>query len=307
MWFLHKRTVDHSTFSAFRNRFKEQLTDLFKQLALISLGGQIDVGLAIDGTRLRSNSKRDGALKTTTIGQPSEEIAADLAKALENMKQVDISEDPDGATQKELADEIERLEQKKRALEVALEEGRKRDAAKKAKGVSRKAATARTPVTDPDSHVMNNKDGGSAPNYTPVAAADTNTGTIVSAGIASGSDEAAMVEKAVSDVENLAEKRLKNVLADSSFATGQNLELLTEKGIERYSSAGKNQNEPPAIREDLTVPVPEEQWEKLPMKGKKFPVLAKGAFVYDKELDCYYCPMGRMLEFYRNQTRKTKM
>lgn len=306
MWFLHKRTIDHSTFGNFRTRFKDQLKDLFKQLALISLAENINVGMAIDGTRIRANSKRDGALKTETIEKRAADIAADLDKALEKMGQLDISENPNNASVKEIADEIERLERQKSALGIALEEGKKRDAAKKAKSDSRKSATARTPITDSDSHILNNKDGGSAPNYTPVAAADIDTGTIVSASIASGGDEASMVEKAVSDVEEITGQLPKNVLADSSFASGANLETLAEKEIEMYSSAGKTKGDNPAVRPDLTIPVPKELWDKLPIKGKKVPVLDKAAFIYDKETDCYYCPMGRVLEFYRNNSRKTK-
>jgi transposase len=306
MWFLHKRTIDHSTFSAFNTRFKDALKDLFKQLALIALKEEIEVGLAIDGTRFRSNSKRDGSLRTATIEERAEELAQDLIKRHEQLKQVDIADNPDGATQDELTEEIARLQYQQRKLAAALREGKKRDAAKKGKSDSRKASKARTPITDPDSHVMNNKDGGSAPNYTPVAAADINTGAILSASIASGADEASMVEKAVADVKDITGELPKKVLADSSFASGQNLEALDRDGIEMYSSAGKTTKDNPAIREDVTSPVSKELWDKLPMKGKKSPVLDKEAFIYDSAQDCFYCPIGRKLDFYRNQTRKTK-
>ena len=67
MWFLHAMTIDHSTFAEFRTQFEEELKDLFKQLAVMALKGNIEVELAVDGTRVRANSSRTGALTSKTI------------------------------------------------------------------------------------------------------------------------------------------------------------------------------------------------------------------------------------------------
>ena len=59
---------------------------------------------------------------------------------------------------------------------------------------------ARLPITDPQSRVMPNKEGGFAPNYTPTAAVDVDSGIIVSAGVIANSDEDKQMLSAVAHV-----------------------------------------------------------------------------------------------------------
>jgi hypothetical protein len=47
------------------------------------------------------------------------------------------------------------------------------------KGVNPEKNPAQVPTTDPDSKVMSNKEGGYAPNYTPVVTTDGQCGFIV--------------------------------------------------------------------------------------------------------------------------------
>jgi hypothetical protein len=63
----------------------------------------------------------------------------------------------------------------------------------------------------------------------------------------------------------------------------------------------------PAKREDPRQPVPEVEFPKLPRNDKK--KLDKSCFVYDAEANCYYCPMGRVLDYEqtkREQGRETR-
>ncbi len=295
MWLLHGMTIDHSTFSDFRTKFEEELPDLFKQLAVISLTGNMDVELAVDGTRVRANSSRTGALTAEGIERRAQRVADQLAEALEKMKQQDLLEDHACCSAEELEKEIAGLKAQQAKLTCALEEARRRDEAKAQKADKRRAEKARVPLTDPDSHVLQNKEGGYAPNYTPTAAVDTSTGTIIAADVPEGNDEASVVDDAVSATQQTSGENPSRVLFDSGFATGTNLEGLAQKGIDVYAPAGTPKQDNPAVRPDPSVPVPPEQWDALPMQGKKKRVLTKEAFIYDDEQDCYFCPMGRKL------------
>jgi hypothetical protein len=93
-------------------------------------------------------------------------------------------------------------------------------------------------------------------------------------------------------------KKPGQLLADSAFATGDNLSGLADREIEPLMpvEASRLPDENPAERADATKPVPEADWAKLPRRpqtGK----LDRAAFVYDKEEDSYYCPQGRKLTF----------
>lgn len=62
-WLLNGLSVDHSTFSAFRIRFREEIEDLFRQLNrhAAEMRKATLEEILIDGTRIRADSDRHGA------------------------------------------------------------------------------------------------------------------------------------------------------------------------------------------------------------------------------------------------------
>ena len=299
MWLLHAMKIDHSTFAAFRAQFEDELEDLFKQLAVIALKGNMDVELAVDGTRVRANSSRPGALGAAAIERRAQQIAAQLSEALEKTKQADLLDDPGCRSAAELEREIAGLEAQQAKLAHALQRARLRDEAKAGKADKRRAGSARVPLTDPDSHVLQNKEGGYGPNYTPTAAVDTASGVILAASVPEGSKEASVVGDAVAAAREITTGPPERILFDSAFAAGANLESLGRQGIDAYAPGGAPKRDNPAIRPDPTAPVPADKWDALPKQGKKRRVLTREAFVYDREQDCCWCPMGRKLPLAR--------
>jgi len=61
----------------------------------------------------------------------------------------------------------------------------------------------------------------------------------------------------------------------------------------------------PALREDPTQPLAEDQLDELPLnpQTKRFD---KSAFVYDEEADCYYCPAGKKLPRSGSEQKQTR-
>jgi hypothetical protein len=88
------------------------------------------------------------------------------------------------------------------------------------------------------------------------------------------------------------------VLADSKHGTGNNLQELAERGVEPFIPLEQRKDRPdnPAHRPDPSVPVAQDQLDKLPRNSRtrKFD---RAAFLYDPEQDCYFCPQGRRLPF----------
>ncbi len=58
----------------------------------------------------------------------------------------------------------------------------------------------------------------------------------------------------------------------------------------------------PAKRDDPRQPVPETEWPQLPRNDKQ--KLDKSCFVYNAEADCYYCPLGHVVEFEQTKSEK---
>lgn len=292
-WFLEGRTIDHSTFAAFRTEFDVPLKDLAVQLVhrLVgeTEGGEL-LALIADGTRIRANSDRHGAKTAKTLEKLAAAASEAILAKLETLRQADLDDEKIEALNKEVEHLRRKNEQYKRALEVA----RRRDATKK-EIYGEKATAVRVPVTDPDSTLLPNKEGGYAPNYTPVVAVDAKSGAIVVADIAEGGDEAGMVETIVAGCEQVVGKKPDRLLADGGFASGENLQRLESEKVEAYMPPGTDFRETnPAVRPDPTEPVPADQRDRLPRNGSQ---LNANAFVYDAQDDCFYCPEGKTLTF----------
>jgi transposase len=314
IWLLEGFTPDHSTFAEFRTRHAEAIKELQVHFAraLVNRREKALLHLIIDGTRLRADSNRQGARTAQTI----EYIIGELDRRMEALKQGDraaeqavqaehleVIEPLEDAAENlvSLDEEIARLEAKRAKYQKALDIARERDEqARKHSGKS--AKPVRVPVTDPESQMLPNKEGGFGPNYTPMATVESQTGAIVHANVLVNSDEAGAVMPAVAAAEALTGEKVGAVLADSNFAAGPVLEALAENGTEAYMptrSASKSDN--PAPRPDPSVPVAEEDRNRLPRTGGQF---SRAAFVYDAQADAYYCPMGEKLAPYKRGTSR---
>lgn len=299
-WFLEGRAIDHSTFALFRTEHEAQLKELSKQIArelVMSAAGKEIVEMVIDGTRLRANSDRGGARDA----QHLEKMIAACSQALEEKLREMALHDEQSKQIEALRQRVEQLEAQRDKQEKALEEARRRDEVKR-EHWGKGAKAVRVPVTDPDSTILPNKEGGFAPNYTAIAAVEAASGAIVSAQIVPGNEEGSSVAKAMEDFSEITGQGPERVLGDSGFASGANLEKIEQKQAAAYMPVACLKDNP-ALREDPTKAVAEQLVEKLPRTGK---YLSQDAFVYERERDIYHCPMGKPLAYAkRGTTRRT--
>jgi transposase len=313
IWLLEGHAPDHSTFAQFRKRHGGAIKELQKHIAteLVMQREKALLHLIIDGTRMRADSERQGARTAKTI----EFIIAELERRMEELKRndeqaaVSRTEFFDGMEAPEdeqdkvawLDQRIAKLEKERAKYKKALDIARERDTrAQKHNG--KKAKPTRVPVTDPESQIAPNKEGGFAPNFTPVATVESQTGAIVHADVLDGSDEASAVLPAVEAAEALTGEKADAVLADGNFATGNVLDALDADGIDAYMpTRSTSPPDNPALRPDPTTPVPEKDRKRLPKQGSQF---ARAAFVYDEQANAYHCPMGHALTPYKHGKSK---
>lgn len=87
-------------------------------------------------------------------------------------------------------------------------------------------------------------------------------------------------------------------MADALFSTGPTLQALEDRGVDAYIpvETGVSTNNNPAVRDDPTKPVPQEQWPQLP-RSPQSKRLDRSAFIYSSTEDCYYCPTGRKITY----------
>jgi transposase len=306
LWLSQGHQPDYTTLSEFRSKFSVALKDLFRYVGRIALaGGFLNlVDLGTDGTRVKANNSRFQTWTAARIAKALEELAAEFDKRLGESQQTDREENALGGESSperlppELADLAERR-QKLQAIQAQLHAA---DAARKKDGIDPVKNPAQIPKHDPDSRVLPNKEGGYAPNYTPLATTEGHGGYIVDADVIVGPNEQ---QELVPSLERVAEsfgEKPERALADGLFATGPNIQELESRGIEFFSHVPlPPEKDNPAIRPDPTQPVPEADWDRLPLnrQNKK---LDKTCFIYDAEHDVHYCPRGEAMPYEETKT-----
>ena len=303
MWLAERRTIDHDTICKFRSRFKEPLKQLFRQVGRLAMGmGFIRLlEVAFDGTRVKANASRLHTWTAERVEAVLQELEKQVAEMLSEAEKADAGdatlrgEPPSQALPPELADTKKRQEK----LGKLLDELREADAARKKDGIK---TPAQLPKADTDSTVMPNKEGGYAPNYTPVAATDGTQVFIVDCDVIPGPNEHNELLPSADRIEANFGKKIENLSADKAFGTGANLEGMETRNVNFHTPVESPlpQEGNPAKREDPRQPVPEADWPKLPRNDKK--KLAKCSFVYDEATDMYFCPMGKEMPY--RETKK---
>ena len=310
IWLARGHQPDHSTLCKFRSRFEKELKGLFRQIAQVAIDMELAslVTVGLDGSRVRANSSRHTTAGRKTIEESLGKLDGQIEKLFAEMAQNDardknlFGQASSGKLPRQLADLKTRQERLNRALEAVK---KKQDQAAQVSGPDKKAPCV--PVTDPDAMILPNKEGGYAPNYTVLAATESQGGFIMDADVIIGGDEGGQTLETVDRLEENFGQKPENLTADTTFSSGENLAGLDERDVTAYMPQFNrpDQTDNPACREDPTEPVPAEAWEKLPRdaQSKK---LHRAAFVFDQQANCYYCPMGRKLSFIGPHTKPRK-
>jgi len=304
-WLAQGRTVDHTTLCTFRRDHADALKDLFVKVGVVAAQTMMTpLGrLAFDGTRIKASNHRSRRLSPEKLKKLEQELAG---KFTDLQKKADAE---DAAAQEcfdnqpgELSSEMADVKKRQQRIQAALAELERIEQAGE-------DLPKRIPLTDPDSRISPNKEGGFAANYTPLAGVDVESGLIVTADVIPGTDEEQHLVAAVEAVEEDFGVKVDEALADGLFATGSNLEKLEERNVTLYSPPKTpDPATNPAVRDDPTQPVPADQYDRLPTKklkgGKR--QLDKAAFVYDADSDIYLCPQGEPLTREKTTTDRRK-
>lgn len=301
MWLAEGHTPDHATLCEFRTKFAEPLKDLFQHIARVALeaGFLKLIEVATDGTRVKANNSRFETWNADRIAKALEELKVQFEKQLAESQENDGRDEHDphhGGGDRlppELLDLATRQE-KLRAIQKQLQEA---DAARRKEGLDPQKNPAQIPKHDPESRVLPNKEGGYAPNYTPLLTTEGHGGYIVDVDVIASPNEHLELVPSLDRVAEQFGQKPERALADGAFASGANIAQLEARDIEFFSHLpAPPEKDNPAIRPDPTQPVPEAECDRLPLnpQTKKFD---KACFVYAAEQDVYYCPRGEPMPF----------
>ena len=311
MWLAQGHTPDHVTLSNFRKKFAKQIRVLFRQVVRLAMTmGLVHLEqVTLDGTRVKANNSRFNTLTAEGIAKELDRITEELVAGLQECEVVDQTEDALFGAEvsgQEVPPELATRQARKQKLEQALNTVREMDEERhRTQQINPAKNPAQLPMTDSDSRVLPNKEGGYAPNHTPLAAVDVGSNFIVAVDVIAGVTEHTHAQPIVQQIETDLGKRPEQLLADGHFATGQNIAAFENSGTELISplpvAAPASAN--PALRADHTQAVPEAEWPNLP-RNPQHKKLDKSCFLYVPEEDLYYCPLGLPMAY---ETVKTKV
>ncbi|MBX3115709.1 MAG: IS1182 family transposase [Fimbriimonadaceae bacterium] len=300
-WLAEGRSIDHTTICKFRQGNSDALKNLFVQIGLIAreMGHLQLQQLGYDGTRIRASNRKSGTRTPKELQAAKVELEAQFQEHQKAIEEAETKEEQTFDAAKQLAGKrkAQTLQDQLAKIDVALEEIKTIEA-------SGKQVPDRLPITDPQSRITKNKEGGFAPNYNPTITVDIASGMIADSDVISGTDEQNHMVPAVERVRENFEigNQPMDVLADGLMATGENINQCLEKNIQLFSPAAEAT---PAYREDPSQSLTPEQIAQLPLRGKApkngeqdTRTFDKSAFQYDAEQDVYWCPTGQKLERY---------
>ena len=304
MWLVEGRHIDHTTFNKFRTKFRQPLKDLFKQIGRIAMTlGLIRLGeVAFDATRVKANNSRYKTRTAKTLEEKLQALDELFDDLMSRLGEADADGMGRGATP--LPEELADVQQRRQRVKAALDQARAADEARRQKGIDPEKKPAQVPTTDPDSHVMPNKEGGYAPNYTPIATTDGERGFIVDCDVLDEVNEGGAALPSVDRIEETFGQRPERFLTDAGNNSGQIMAGMEERDVEFYAPVESNQPQAgnPACRDDPHVPVPEAERPQLPRNPQG--QLDKSCFVYVASEDQYYCPQGHGMPF--EKTKQVK-
>lgn len=298
IWLTSGRVFDHSTLSAFRRKHHTQLKKIYKQLVQTA----IDMGVAklselcIDGTRVLANASRFKRWTQENLTKVIAQLDREIQSALNELELTDQADDlfDDGQPSDQLPSSIADMQARRKQLDEMMSQLKDMEAARKSKGIDATKNPAQLPKADTDARILPNKEGGYAPNYTPMAVTETENGFIVGADVVMGNVEHTMLLPMVDEIIADFNAEVVTVMGDGAYSAGENLHGCEQRELELLSPIAASASNCAADRSDPSAPVAAEKIAHLPIMAQT-KCFDKSAFIYDKDADCYYCPAGKQL------------
>ena len=239
MWLASGRKIDHTTLSEFRRKNAKGLSGIFKQMITraINLGVANLSELCIDGTRVLADANRYKSWTTDRLERALKQLDAQIADALENLEVVDSLDQDllgDDVSADKLPKSIADMKLRREQLAKLQQVTQEMDLVRKQNGTD---GPAQLPRTDTDSRILPNKEGGYAPNYTPMITTEIGSGFIVHCDVVIGNVEHDQLLTSVNTVEVAYETKVERVLADKAYTTARTLNLVMRRKLSSKSSA----------------------------------------------------------------------
>lgn len=300
MWLSAMSTPDHHTINRFRGeRLKEPLQKIFTEVVeLLIAEGLLHIReLYTDGTKVEASANRYTFVWGKAIKTSKERIKKQLKELCEYAQQLAQEEmndtDPSGFDNidaEKVEKTIDKINEALKDKPVSKEMKQKLGYAKKTWPANLKKYEAQQKIigeqrssyskTDHDATFMRMKEdhmknGQLKPAYN--VQISTNNQFVTTYSVHQNTTDTNTLASHLEQHENQYRQTPEAIVADAGYGSQENYQILEDKGIEAYikhSQFDRRQNKN--------------------IRSKK--LFATGKLYYNKEQDCYYCPMGQAMK-----------
>lgn len=273
MYLSERYRPDFRTINDFRKDHFAEIEGYFIEIVRICRDlGMVKIGqISIDGSKLKANAAARRSQDQASYAAWLKGVEEQIREILKEAEAIDQAEDRIYGEQR--GDERPKEIKTKEALR-----GKIKDVLGKFKGEEKE----RINLTDPDSRFMKERKGVITPAYNCQGAVGEGQ-VIVGADVVIEENDRKQLIPMVEEAEKVTGAEVKEVLADSGYASYNNYEYLCTEGKEGY--------------------IPDPYFQKLKQGdyGRPENRYHKENFRYDKERDSYLCPEGKELRFYKER------
>lgn len=270
IWLSGMNYPDHNTLWRFWNENKLSIRKLFKEsvqtamkLELVSM-----VVNALDGTKIKSRSSNEGILNKKKLEELLETLDEKIAQMEKEIENNETNEEGDYSLPEELQDKEKMKEKIKEAL-------------KELKEIDRKNMNPK----EKEARVMRNS-GKKELSYNAQAVVDDKHLILVGIDLINNENDAESLVPMIDEVKETTAKTAEVTLADSGYATS---EQLSEASIKEYKVLLN-------ITEKSNIPTG-------PRKDKPYHA---SNFKYDENKDVMICPESKEIRFFETDNSKNK-
>jgi transposase len=241
---------DFRTLSDFRKLHLEVLQRLFEQVLRLALElGAVKLGrVAIDGSKIQGNASKHKAMSYGRMKEDEKRLKQEVRELLAEAERVDGEEDVRYGDQRgdELPAELQRREerlQRIRQAKRALEERSREEASAQGEepAGSKPEEKAQYNFTDPESRIMKGANGF-VQGYNAQIAVEADTQLIVGQAVTQAANDKQQLLPMIAQVQEQAGQRPEAVIADSGYASEENLQGAEAAQVEVYVAVGRDKH-----------------------------------------------------------------
>ena len=269
MWITGDNVINHHSLSDFRVGHGEALSQLFIDI----LGAMSSEGLVTmkrvmqDGTKIEadasSNSfRREGTLKKHL------EMAREAVKQMEENSDENLSEKTRKRREVSAKERLERLEKAHLELEKMRSEKKSEEEKKE----------TRVSLSDPESRVMREGNGGFGPCFNGQILTDAENKIIVGVSLTQAGNDINQLENSLFEMNRNTGERPDEMVVDSGYISADNIKKMSGTGIDLYG------------------PMPDNE-SKGKRKSEIAPEFYPEKFTYDAAANSFTCPAGKSLRY----------